>query len=151
MSSSGIPQHWRTIRERYRLLGARCEICKTNYFPQRKVCPRCRRRGKTTQVEFSGKGKVFSYTIINAGSKAFEQYMPYILGLIELDEGPRVLSQIVDCKPEDVHIGMEVEACFRKIFEQEDEGIISYGFKFRPADGSWVDYYKRNLVQQSKD
>jgi len=138
MSNSGIPQHWRTMRERYRLLGARCEKCNTNYFPPRNVCPKCRRRGRTTHVEFSGRGKVFSYTVINASSRAFERYMPYIVGLVQLDEGPRVLSQIVDCKPDDLRIGMEVEACFRKIFEQEDGGIISYGFKFRPHDDSWA-------------
>ncbi len=144
MSSIGIPQHWRTIRERYRLLGSHCDKCGSNYFPPRKVCPRCRRRGKIVQVEFSGKGKIYSYTIVNASSKSFEQYLPYIIGLVELDEGPRVLTQIVDCKPEDLRIGMKVEACFRKIFEQEDGGIISYGFKFRPYDDSWINAYESN-------
>jgi hypothetical protein len=43
--------------------------------------------------------------------------------------------------------GMEVEACFRKIFEQDDGGIISYGFKFRPSDGSWVKDYDGDLTK----
>ena len=88
-------------------------------------------------TEFSGKGKIFSYTIIHAAPKIFEKYTPYIIALVELDEGPKVMSQIVDCKPEEVKIGMEVEACLRKLFEQDEDGIISYGFKFRPMDSSW--------------
>jgi uncharacterized OB-fold protein len=146
MSNSGVPRHWRSMKERYRLLGTYCENCRSSFFPPRKICPKCRRKGRTRQVEFSGRGRVFSYTVINVGSKTFEKYVPYIIGLVELEEGPRVLSQIVDCKPEDVYIGMEVEACFRKIFEQEDGGIISYGFKFRPVDKSWVDYYSKILA-----
>ncbi len=67
----------------------------------------------------------------------FEKYTPYILALVELEEGPKVMSQIVDCKPEEVKIGLNVEVCFRKLFEQDEEGVISYGFKFRPADDSW--------------
>ncbi len=145
MSTSGVPRHWRSLRERYRLLGTYCENCGSKFFPPRKICPKCRRRGRAREVEFSGRGRVFSYTIINVGSKTFTEYAPYVIGLIELEEGPRVLSQIVGCKPEDVHIGMEVEACFRKLFEQEDDGIISYGFKFRPVDNSWVEYYKKLL------
>jgi len=131
------------MRERYRLLGTYCENCNSTFFPPRKICPRCRRRGRTKQVEFSGRGRVFSYTVINVGSETFEEYTPYVVGLVELEEGPRVMSQIVECKPEDVRIGMEVEACFRKLFEQKDGGIISYGFKFRPVDNSWADYYKK--------
>lgn len=148
MSVSGVPRHWRSQRERYRLLGTYCENCGTSFFPPRKICPKCRRKGRTREVEFSGRGRVFSYTVIHVGSKTFDEYAPYVIGLIELQEGPRVLSQIVDCKPEDVHIGMEVEACFRKLFEQEDGGIISYGFKFRPVDDSWVEYYEKLLADK---
>lgn len=151
MSTSGAPRHWRSMRERYRLLGTYCENCNSTFFPSRKICPRCRRKGRTRQVEFSGVGKVFSYTLINVGSKTFEEYTPYVIGLIELEEGPKVMSQIVDCKPEDVHIGMEVEACFRKLFEQEDGGIISYGYKFRPIDNSWLEYYRKLLAERKTE
>ena len=92
-------------------------------------------------IEFSGKGKVFSYTIIYAAPKMFEHYTPAIVALVQLDEGPKVLSQIVDCELNELKIGMEVEACFRKLFEQDRGGIISYGFKFRPLDNSWTKYY----------
>lgn len=141
MSHIAPPAHWRRAKERYRLLGSKCEICGSTFFPPTKVCPKCRRKGKIVPTEFSGKGKIYSYTIIHSAPKMFEKYTPYILALVELEEGPKVMSQIVDCKPEEVKIGMDVEVCFRKLFEQDEEGVISYGFKFRPADNSWKTSY----------
>ena len=85
---------------------------------------------------------MYSYTVVHAAARAFEAETPYVIGLVQLEEGPKVLSQIVDCQPGDVTIGMDVESCFRRISEQEDGGIISYGFKFRPADKSWEEYYE---------
>jgi len=130
----GVPSHWRRYKERYRLLGTRCETCGNVYFPSRRVCPHCRREGKPTSLNFSGKGKVYTFTVIHVPLEGFEVFTPYTVGLIQLDEGPKVTSQIVDCKPEEVYIGMPVEACFRKLREQGKEGIICYGFKFRPTD-----------------
>lgn len=140
MSTTAV--HWRRMRERYRLLGSKCETCGTTFFPATKVCSKCRRKGKIVPIEFSGKGKIFSYTIIHAAPRMFEHYTPAIIALVELDEGPKVLSQIVDCEHNELRIGMEVEACFRKLFEQDRGGIISYGFKFRPLDNSWTKYYE---------
>lgn len=53
---------------------------------------------------------------------------------MELDEGAKVTAQIVDCKPEDIKIGDEVEMVFRKIREEGEDGVITYGFKFRPKN-----------------
>ncbi|NYZ76881.1 OB-fold domain-containing protein, partial [Candidatus Micrarchaeota archaeon] len=49
----------------------------------------------------------------------------------ELEEGARVVGQVVDCKPEDVKIGAKVEKIFRVIQRDDPEGLIHYGFKFR--------------------
>ena len=128
------PLHWRRYKERYNLLGTKCEVCDKIYFPFRIICPNCRRDGKTVTIRFSGKGEVFTYTTIRAPSEEFKPYAPYIIGIIKLNEGPKVTSQITDCRPEEVYIGMPVEACFRKLSSQGKEGIICYGFKFRPID-----------------
>ena len=136
MAMHSVPFHWRKFKERYRLLGTQCETCKNIYFPLRKVCPNCRRDGKITTFYFSGKGVIYTFSIIHAPSEGFEPFAPYIIGLIQLDEGPKVTSQIVDCKPEEIYIGMPVENCFRKLREQGKEGLICYGFKFRPTDSS---------------
>ncbi|MFH1285357.1 MAG: Zn-ribbon domain-containing OB-fold protein [Candidatus Micrarchaeota archaeon] len=126
-----LPLMWRKIPERYLLVGSKCETCKGHYFPIRNVCPKCRRKGKIVPFQFSGKGKVYSYTLITAPPAGFELDAPYILAIIDLEEGARVTAQVVDCEEKDVKIGAPVESVFRKIQEDGNEGLIHYGFKFK--------------------
>ena len=128
-----VPFHWRGFRERYGLLGSKCDHCGRHFYPKRLVCPECRRKGKMTEVKFSGKGKVFTYTVVRTPPEGFEIYKPYIVAIVEHEEGAMVVSQLVDIDPEEVEIGMEVESCFRKIKEENASGLVLYGFKFRPA------------------
>jgi uncharacterized OB-fold protein len=132
MQEKSVAFHWRAFRERYNLVGSVCESCKKHFFPGRVVCPHCRRKGKMTEHKFTGKGKVHSFTVIRIPPEGFEIYIPYVMAIVDLEEGARVVSQMVDCDPEDVKIGMPVEACFRKIREENKSGLILYGFKFRP-------------------
>ncbi len=136
MAMAGAPAHWRRYKEIYSLQGSHCNTCGKAYFPARKICPNCRRQGKIEPLPFTGKGKVHTFTVIRSPPEGFEDYIPYVIGLIKLNEGPMVTSQVVDCNPEDVYIGMPVETCFRKLRAQEDGGVIIYGFKFKPADGA---------------
>ncbi|MDI6916404.1 MAG: Zn-ribbon domain-containing OB-fold protein [Thermoplasmatales archaeon] len=127
------PRFWREINQRYNLVGTECGNCGKKYFPIRSVCPECHREsiGKMKKVKFSGNGKVFSYTVIHVGSSMFQMQTPYIMAIIELDEGPRITGQIIDCETKDVKIGMPVESVFRKIGEDGKSGTIYYGYKFR--------------------
>jgi hypothetical protein len=131
MVTMGTPMSWRRIPERYGLIGSHCEVCGGNFFPARKVCPICRRRGKVKQVRFSGKGKIYSYTVIYSPPSGFELATPYLMAIVELDEGPKLTTQIVDCDMKDVKIGALVKMVFRKIQEDGEEGLIHYGFKFK--------------------
>ena len=131
---ASIPLTWRNIPERYRLLGTRCKTCGTAYFPKRSVCPKCRRRGKLTEIQFSGKVKVYSFTEVTAPPEGFEDQVPYILALIELDEGARLTGQIVDAHKDDVKIGSRVERVFRIIQRNDPEGLVHYGSKFKLSD-----------------
>ncbi len=130
-----IPRFWREIPSRYNLIGSRCGNCGALDFPPRAVCPRCGRRsvGKMERMKFGGRGKVVSYTVIHDAPKAFEIMKPYVLAIVEMDEGVRVTSQIIDAETADVKIGMLVESAFRKLGEDGEAGIIHYGYKFRPA------------------
>ncbi len=132
MDEKAVSFHWRGFKERYGLVGSRCEMCGRHFFPGRVICPECRRKGKMTEHKFCGKGKVYSYTVVRTPPTGFEIYIPYVVAIVELEEGARVVSQLVDVKPEEVGIGMPVEACFRKIREQNKSGLVLYGFKFRP-------------------
>ncbi len=131
MPSENLAITWRRIPERYRLSGSACETCKTNYFPTRKLCPKCRRKGKIVMKQFSGKGKVYSFTGVTSGPPGFELEAPYVLAIIELEEGPRLTAQVVGVKGQDVSIGAHVEMIFRKILEDSPEGLLHYGYKFR--------------------
>lgn len=85
------------------------------------------------RVKLSGRGEVVTFTIIHDAPKAFEMMKPYALAIVQMEEGVRVTSQIIDCDPAAVKIGMRVESAFRKLGEDGEAGIIHYGYKFRPA------------------
>ena len=132
-----VPRFWREIPTRYRLLGSRCKICKTTYYPPRIVCPKCKEaRYKGGPVmefeEFSGKGYVRSFTTIRVAPPDFREQTPYVMAIIKMDEGPRISGQIIDCKPGDVKVSMKVESVLRKIRSDDPAGVIYYGHKFRP-------------------
>ncbi|MCX6770404.1 MAG: Zn-ribbon domain-containing OB-fold protein [Candidatus Micrarchaeota archaeon] len=131
MPSENLAITWRRLPERYRLIGNSCENCKTNYFPNRKLCPKCRRKGKLMQKQFSGKGTVYSFTEVATGPAGFELESPYVLAIVELEEGPKITAQVVGISGKEVKIGDSVELLFRKIMEDSPEGLIHYGYKFR--------------------
>ncbi|MCJ7634076.1 Zn-ribbon domain-containing OB-fold protein [Candidatus Bathyarchaeota archaeon] len=136
MTMLNAPSHWRRYKELYNLQGSSCRNCGQTFFPARKICPNCRRDGKIEALYLTGKGMVYTYTVIRTPPEGFEEYAPYILALVKLDEGPTITSQVVNCSPEKLFIGMLVETCFRKLRVQNKEGIIIYGFKFKPVDGA---------------
>ena len=134
-TEKSVAHHWRRFKERYGLVGSKCENCGSYFYPSSVICPNCRRKGKVKEHIFTGKGKVYSFTTVRVAPEEFEHYAPYVVAIVELEEGARVVSQIVDCKPEDVKIGMPVEMCFRKIREEGGtSGLVLYGFKFRPLN-----------------
>ncbi|WP_297550455.1 Zn-ribbon domain-containing OB-fold protein [Thermococcus sp.] len=126
-----VSRYWRHFREKYRLIGGKCENGHV-FFPYREVCPVCGSRN-VEEYEFSGRGKVLTWTIVRNPPSGFEYYKPYPLALVQLEEGPVVLAQLTDVEPEEIHEGMEVEAVTRKVREFEEDGIILYAYKFRPV------------------
>ena len=122
---------WRHIQQRYNLIGSKCTNCGRLYFPQRVVCPDCRRKGHMEDFKFNGKGKIYSYSIVRSPSSDFKTIAPYAVAIFELDEGAKLTAQLVDTDIENIEIGDPVEMVFRKISEDGDDGVISYGFKFK--------------------
>lgn len=127
-----VPRYWREIKYRYRLIGEICPDCGAVFFPHRTVCQRCGSRD-LEEYKLSERGNIISWTVIRNPPKDYEKYAPYVVALIELDDGVRVLSQVVDAEVEEVKAGMRVEATFRRVREDGSSGIIEYGYKFRPV------------------
>lgn len=133
MHKTSVPMLWRRFKNKYQLVGSHCENCKTNFYPLRVLCPKCRREGKIVDKKFTNYGEVVSYTHTHAPPAGFEKSAPYTVAIVKFDDdGPDVVGQIVDCESENMKIGLRVEATFRKIYEDGTEGIIHYGLKFKP-------------------
>jgi uncharacterized OB-fold protein len=132
MSDQSVPMLWRRIKHVYNLVGRHCRTCGTKYFPPIPLCPKCRRKSDLVNFQFSGLGKIYSYTIIHDPPSGFKDLAPYVIALVRLDEGPLVLSQIVDAKQDELKIGMSVQVVFRRIGEAGRTGVLRYSYKFRP-------------------
>lgn len=130
-----VPRFWREQPQRYRLLGSECNRCGSIYFPPRQVCPECRREsvGKMAQRQLSGRGTILTHTVVHQPADGFELQAPYVMAIVELEEGCRVMAQIVDVVPAALKPGLPVEATFRRIREDGKSGVIYYGYKFRPV------------------
>jgi uncharacterized protein len=93
------------------LLLQRCGNCgKACYYP-RYVCPHCH---ATALIDFSasGRGTIYSYTVTSRGILEYANAGAYVLAMIELDEGPKMVSNIIDCDPAELAIGQRVEVVF---------------------------------------
>jgi uncharacterized OB-fold protein len=103
--------YWAAARE-HRLSMPRCEACGEFHFYPRPICPHCG-TARLTWAEVSGNGTVYSFTIVQrAPSPAFADMVPYVVAIVALDEGPHLMSNIVDCSAEQVRIGMPVRVTF---------------------------------------
>ena len=127
----GIAQNWRLRSQRYALVGEVCDDCGNKIFPPRDVCPHCAQPAQTP-FKFSGRGEVFSHTTVYNPPVGYEEFAPYTVALVKLEEGPLITAQLTDTQPEEVSIGQSVEMVTRKIREDGPEGLIVYGYKFRP-------------------
>jgi hypothetical protein len=88
-----------------RIPGFVCPQCKWFDVIQTKSCPRC--HNAVQETLFSGRGKIATFTVIRYPPEGFEKESPYIVGLIDIEEGPRVLGRIL-AKAEELQIGKSV-------------------------------------------
>ena len=108
--------YWAGARAR-RLLIPCCNACGKHHFYPRSLCPHCG-SPRLEWKQVSGAGTLYSYTIVNrAPSPAFAPEVPYVVGIVELAEGPHLMSNIVGCAPAAVRIGMALDVEFRDIGE----------------------------------
>ncbi len=94
----------------------RCRACESTYFPPQPYCPHCT-SDDVDVVRSSGRGVLYSYVISHLSPPGFEA--PYVIGVVELEEGPRLLTTIVDVAPEPdlLPLDLPVEVVYQAVGE----------------------------------
>lgn len=95
----------------------RCSSCGEVYFPPRPFCPECHSRDIDIVVG-SGRATLYSYVIAERPAPGFEA--PYSIAVVELEEGPRMMTNVVDCPqtPEALELDMKLEVRFEKLNDE---------------------------------
>ena len=122
---------WRTYPQTYRLEAARCKKCGKVFFPPRLVCNKCRGR-EFERFNMKRTGKVVTHTVIRTPADEFSGEAPFAVGIVQIDDGAQLTTQIADVPFEGIRIGMPVKMEFRRIFSEGEAGTIHYGHKAVP-------------------
>ena len=113
-----------------RLAGTRCTSCGEVFLGRRVVCENCSSM-KIETVSFSKGGVLWSYTVIRhpppPGYQVPGPFKPYVVGLVELPEGIRVMSPI-DCDIDQVQIGMKLEAAVYPLYQRDGADVMAFKF-----------------------
>ncbi|CAB4365764.1 MAG: nucleotide-binding protein [Actinobacteria bacterium] len=94
-----------------RLVVPRCDDCHEYIWYPRLFCPHCASQ-RVTYNEVRGTGTVYSFTIMRKGSGPYKEFAPYVIAYVELDEGVRLMTNIVGVSVDDVRVGMPVKVVF---------------------------------------
>jgi uncharacterized protein len=94
-----------------RLLVKQCQDCHALTWYPRAICPQCSSL-RTGWLQVSGRGHIYSYTVNHRGEGAYQGLPPFVLAYVELDEGPRMMTNIVDAGDADLRVGQPVEVVF---------------------------------------
>ena len=120
---------WKATKQG-KLMIQHCNECNANIFFPKKVCPECWSES-LTWIESSGKAKIYTFTVMmDMVEPKFAGDLPYVLAMVDLDEGIRMTTRIVNCEPGDVVIGLDVEVVFEEVSPECSLPM------FQPADES---------------
>ena len=118
---------WWEAVQRHELYVQKCRDCGDLRFHPRALCTSCM-SSRTEWVRCKGSGKIYTFTVTNQNQAGgFRDSLPYVMAWVEVDEGLKMLTNIIDCPPEQVKIGMPVEVVYEDV---TPEVTLA---KFRPA------------------
>lgn len=126
---SALPDHYRNYRKNHNLMGCRCTECGTVVFPPQRVCVHCRSIDTMEPYGFLNKKACIRTFTIDGLSLSLDS--PNFLVVIEFDGGGKMMTYLVDCKKEDIKVGMTVRPSYRKMFAAN--GVQTYFWKVVPA------------------
>lgn len=127
-----LPRYHRLRSVFYRMQAARCRACRLTEFPPRRRCRQCGAEDME-ELFLSGRGKILSYTQVFSPARGFRDASGSVTALIEMEEGVRVIAQLTDVDPENVATGQDVEMVVRRLRADQEQGLLVYGYKFRPV------------------
>lgn len=138
-SRINVPYHWwagetasrffTSLRDEKKIMGTKCMKCEKTYVPPRKTCPKCFTENEEWK-EVSPQGTLVTFTVVRRHLASLPKKPPIIYGLIHLEGADTYILHVVDeVKPEDMAIGMKLQAKFA----QERTGTIFDIEYFRPA------------------
>ena len=117
---------WDAAREG-RFLIARCGSCGRAHHYPRPFCPFCWSEDVSWE-DASGRATLYTYsTVFMNDLQPFKAALPYIAAVVDLEEGPRVMTNVIDCAPADLRIGMALQVDFRELTDEITAPV------FRPA------------------
>ena len=118
---------WWEAAQRHELYIQKCRDCGDLRFHPRALCTNCM-SSRTEWVRCKGTGQIYTFTVTNQNQAGgFRDSLPYVMAWVEVDEGLKMLTNLVDCDPDQVKIGMPVEAVFDDVTPEVT--LV----KFRPA------------------
>jgi uncharacterized OB-fold protein len=127
------PAHWPASKpfwegaKRHELWMPRCRRCNKFFFYPREVCPTCLNSDIEWQ-QVSGNGRLHSFTVIHQPANPnFVDDVPYVYAMVQLDEGPRMISNLVECAPGDAQVDMRLTVVYDDV--TPDWTLV----KFKPA------------------
>lgn len=110
------------------LLANRCKACGRIYFPKARFCFDCLEK-EMEELVLSRRGKLYSYTVGRMASTHFPP--PYVVGLVDLPEGVRVFAPLLMTADDPIKVGMEMEVCIDKLWQEKEQQVM--GYKFKPV------------------
>lgn len=121
---SGIDEeskpYWDGLKD-HKLLIQQCEDCHQSIFYPRSICPHCF-SDHLSWFQANGTGTIYSFTIVHQGYGPFKGETPYVVGIIELDEGVRMMTRIIGDKDE-ISIGKRVSVVYKEV---EEDFVLPY-------------------------
>jgi uncharacterized OB-fold protein len=125
-----LAKHWRQRAARYRLEGQRHRESGEIRFPPEPAAGDA--NDVWEPIVLRGAGTVYSFSVVRQPPAGYDDQAPYVMALVRLAEGPLITAQLTDCDAEHVAIDMQVEMVTRRLRDLGPDGLVIYGYKFRP-------------------
>nr|MDO8045545.1 Zn-ribbon domain-containing OB-fold protein [Candidatus Baldrarchaeota archaeon] len=119
-----VKKYFEFVSEK-KFMGLKCKSCGAYILPPKSICKKCGSK-EFEWVEFSGKGSLHTFTVIHVAAKRFLNDAPFVVGVVQLEEGPRIMARIVGVdpnKPETIKTGMPLKVTF---IESDEKVLLAF-------------------------